>query len=165
MRWGGGKQRTWRHPAALITIGLTIAAALLGWLGRESVPPGDVHASVPPPAPVAAPAPPPAAPHAEAPPAHVPSNVVVPYVAPPKLKAVTAVGTEAAEEYRRRARYPRSAQPLSDGEPDPIVRDREVSAVESHGRNGAEPTLRVFPAAMGFESPEPAVVYAELTTR
>src|SRR5262249_57160478 len=34
-----------------------------------------------------------------------------------------------------------------------------------HGRNGAEPTLRVFPAAMSFESPEPAVVYAELTMR
>jgi hypothetical protein len=147
-----------------VAVVVTVAGGLIGWWARASTPHRDVEAAVRPPA--ATPPPAPSLDDAAAtPPPRTPSNVVVPYVEPPKVKAVAAVGAQAAAEYRRRARYPRSAQPLLTDEPDPIVRDREVSAVESRGRNGAEPTLRVFPAAMGFESPEPAVVYAELTTR
>jgi hypothetical protein len=156
--------KSWRHPAAVVAALVTIAGGLIGWWARATVPTRDATAAVRPLA--AAPsAPSPIAPAVVTPPPRTPSNVVVPYVEPPKVKAVAAIGAQAAAEYRRRARYPRSAQPLLPDDVDPIVRDREVSAVESRGRNGAEPTLRVFPAAMGFESPEPAVVYAELTTR
>jgi len=67
-----------------------------------------------------------------------------------------------ADDYRRRARYPRSSQPLEPGE-DPIVRDREVTPVIAHGPGGEEPGLAVFPLRAGFESPEPAVLLAYLT--
>jgi hypothetical protein len=80
---------------------------------------------------------------------------------PPSLPASFA--SSAAEEYRRRARYPRASQPLTDDAPDPIARDREVTPVTSRGPGGAAPVLSVFPASTGFESPEPAVLYAELT--
>jgi hypothetical protein len=146
-----------------VTVAVTVLAAVVGWWARASVPERDRSAAV---TPQAASAPVPSATAAPAPPPpHGPSHVVVPYVAPPKVKATAAVGAHAAAEYRRRARYPRSAQPLLGDEPDPILRDREISPVESRGRDGAEPVLRVFPAAMGFEAPEPAIVYAELTMR
>src|SRR5688572_3176171 len=157
----GGGMPGWRRPAAVLAGVVLVAAAWLAWWARASVPARDVVVAARPLADAATPAAPdPASP----PPARTPSNVVVPYVKPPEPKAVPAIGLQTAAEYRRRARYPRAAQPLALDEPDPIVRDREVSAVESRGRNGSEPVLRVFPAAMGFESPEPAVVFAELTT-
>jgi len=152
----------WRRPAALLTGVVFAGAALLAWWARASVPASDVVAAVRP-LESAATAPTPAGAAATA--ARAPSSIVVPSVKPPSVKAVPAIGAQAAAEYRRRARYPRSAQPLAPDEADPIVRDREISAVESRGRNGAEPVLRVFPAAMGFEAPEPALVFAELTTR
>jgi hypothetical protein len=139
-----------------------IGAGLLAWWARANVPERDVVAAV---RPLSGSPSAPSPADAAAPATRTPSNVVVPYVTPPKPKAIAAVGAAAAADYRRRARYPRSAHPLAADEPDPIVRDREVSPVESHGPNGSEPTLRVFPAAMGFESPEPAVVYAEVVTR
>jgi hypothetical protein len=71
----------------------------------------------------------------------------------------------AADDYRRRARFPRQSHPLSDDEPDPIARDREVTPVKSRGPNGEEPTLLVFPAAAGFEAPGPVVLNAMLTHR
>jgi hypothetical protein len=159
-----GGTNDWRRPAALLAAVVTVAAGVWAWRARATVPERDVVAAArpathePTPAPSADPDP---AQQAK----RTPSNVVVPYVAPPKPKAVAAIGAQAAAEYRRRARYPRWAQPLGPDDPDPLVRDREISPVESRGPNGAEPVLRVFPAAMGFESPEPAIVFAELTTR
>lgn len=149
-----GRRRAAGVVLALVAAGVGVAV----WRVRAAVPSGGTVAV----APEAAPNTPDAAVPAAAPP---PGHVVVPYVKPPSVKAVPAIGQQAAAEYRRRARYPRSAQPLLTEEPDPIVRDREISAVESRGPNGAEPTLRVFPAAMSFEAPEPAVVFAELSVR
>ncbi len=73
-----------------------------------------------------------------------------------------ALVASAAAEYRRRARYPRSSQPLDDG-PDPLVRDREVSRITERGQSGEDPALTVYPRATGFEDPEPAVLHAYLT--
>jgi hypothetical protein len=86
---------------------------------------------------------------------------VTPTVAPP---ALTSLGKSAAEEYRRRARYPHSSQPLGDGE-DPILRAREVSPVTATGPEGAEPVLTVFPERVSFESPSPVHVYAFLSVK
>lgn len=72
-----------------------------------------------------------------------------------------AIARSAAEDYRRRARYPRSSQPLDDG-PDPLERDREVSRITQRGPEGEDPALTVYPLATGFENPEPAVVSAYL---
>ncbi|HEY3190775.1 MAG TPA: choice-of-anchor X domain-containing protein, partial [Solirubrobacteraceae bacterium] len=72
------------------------------------------------------------------------------------------LGPRAAEEYRRRARYPRSSQPLDPDGDDPIARDQEVTPVRGSGPNGADPTLVVFPARSNFEAPETAVLYATL---
>lgn len=98
---------------------------------------------------------------AEPPPAAKPSTVTPPAREPASIPASFA--TAAAEEYRRRARFPRASQPLTDDAEDPIARDREVTPVTSRGPGGAAPVLSVFPAATGFESPETAVLYAELT--
>ncbi|MEW6268774.1 MAG: hypothetical protein AB1689_05685 [Thermodesulfobacteriota bacterium] len=70
---------------------------------------------------------------------------------------------QAADEYRRRARYPGSSQPVWPTELDPIVRDREVTPVTAKGRDGKEPTLHVKPARLAFEAPEPVVLYAWLS--
>jgi hypothetical protein len=75
-----------------------------------------------------------------------------------------ALARTTAEEYRRRARYPRASHPLAPDE-DPIARDREVSPVTQRGPNGDDPALTVFPALAGFEDPEPAVLFAHLTIR
>jgi hypothetical protein len=64
-----------------------------------------------------------------------------------------ALARGAAEEYRRRARYPRSSRPLDDG-PDPLERDREVSPITERGPSGEGPALTVYPLAAGFEDPE-----------
>jgi hypothetical protein len=156
----GGMPSGWRRPAVVLTLIVFGAAGVVAWWARASVPARDAVVTARPPAAAA----PTDADARTASASRAPSHVVVPYVKPPPVKAVPALGMQAAAEYRRRARYPRSAQPLAPDEADPIVRDREISPVESRGRNGAEPVLRVFAAAMGFESPEPAVVYAELTT-
>lgn len=66
-----------------------------------------------------------------------------------------------ADDYSRRARFPRSSQPLEDGI-DPIVRDREVTPGKSAGPEGTRPTLVVWPAKTGFEAPGPIVVHAYL---
>ena len=68
----------------------------------------------------------------------------------------------AADDYRRRARYPRSSYPIITVEDDPVVRERVVHPVSSRGPGNEEPTLTVYPALVGFESPDPALVYAFL---
>src|SRR5579862_4621683 len=72
-----------------------------------------------------------------------------------------ALARSAAADYRRRARYPRSSQPL-DGGADPLLRDRQVSRISQRGPGGEDPALTVYPLATGFEDPEPAVLYAYL---
>ncbi len=69
----------------------------------------------------------------------------------------------AADDYRRRARYPRSSSPLATVEDDPILRERVVNPVRSRGPRNEDPSLTVYPARVGFESPEPAVVHAFLS--
>jgi hypothetical protein len=81
----------------------------------------------------------------------------------PSLPAGGLAAT-AAEDYRRRARYPRWSYPLATVEDDPIVRDRVVNPVRSRGPRGEEPSLTVYPALVGFESPDPAVVHAYLSS-
>jgi hypothetical protein len=70
----------------------------------------------------------------------------------------------AADDYRRRARYPRSSAPLPLADDDPIVRERVVNPVRSRGPNNEEPSLTVYPERVGFETPEPAVVHAFLAS-
>src|SRR5262245_30410158 len=72
------------------------------------------------------------------------------------------VGRLAADDYRRRARYPHSSEPLVAG-PDPIEQERQVTPITQRGPQGEDPSLTVFPAESGFESPEPAVMYAYLS--
>ncbi len=76
--------------------------------------------------------------------------------------AAKAFGRATAEDYRRRARYPHSSQPLAEGE-DPLLRDREVSPITAAGEGGAEPTLTVFPEQVSFQSPEPVRLFAYLS--
>lgn len=77
----------------------------------------------------------------------------------PKLASIARL---AADDYRRRARYPRSSQPLADGD-DPILRDRQVSPIHGRGEGGAEPVLTVFPERVSFEDPESVRLYAFLS--
>ena len=67
-----------------------------------------------------------------------------------------------AEEYRRRARFPRSSQPLAEGD-DPIARERTISPISSRGPRGEEPTFTVMPQQVGFQAPDAAVLYAYLS--
>jgi hypothetical protein len=92
-----------------------------------------------------------------------PPPSAAPVLVPPRPVLVPgALASATVEDYRRRARYPRSSQPLAEGE-DPIVRDREVTPIRQRGPRGEDPTLEVFPARPGFESPEAAVLHAALT--
>jgi hypothetical protein len=68
----------------------------------------------------------------------------------------------AADDYRRRARYPRSSFPVAAPADDPVARERVVNPVRSRGPRGDEPSLTVYPALVGFESPDPAIVHAYL---
>ncbi|MEB2286428.1 MAG: hypothetical protein B6D46_14665 [Polyangiaceae bacterium UTPRO1] len=80
---------------------------------------------------------------------------------------VPEVGTLAgatADDYERRARFPRSSQPIDDGI-DPIVRDREVTPGKSVGPEGTRPTLVVWPEKTSFEAPGPIVVHAYLVNQ
>ncbi len=106
--------------------------------GAPDNPPDDAPGAAPPPAPAVA-----------APGRRVP-------------RTVAALGTQAAADYRRRARFPPSSAPLAPGDADPIVRDREISPVTAKGPNGDEPTLVVYPTQMSFESPGPVVLQAYL---
>ena len=76
----------------------------------------------------------------------------------PEIESIT---TKTADDYVRRARFPRSSQPLEDGV-DPIARDREVTKGKSMGPEGTRPTLVVWPDQTGFEAPSPIVLHAYL---
>jgi hypothetical protein len=69
----------------------------------------------------------------------------------------------AADDYRHRARYPRWSSPLATADDDPIVRERVVNPVRSRGPRNEDPSLTVYPARVGFETPEPAEVHAFLS--
>jgi len=73
-----------------------------------------------------------------------------------------ALAAQAAADYRRRARYPRSSAPLRSGEPDPIAGEREVTPIRGRGPGGEEPVLVIFPARSSFTEPEPVVLHAYL---
>ncbi len=77
------------------------------------------------------------------------------------MPEMASVGAKTADDYVRRARFPRSSQPIEDGV-DPIARDREVTRGKSAGPEGTNPTLVVWPARTGFEAPSPIVLYAYL---
>ncbi|MEO6026286.1 MAG: hypothetical protein ABIR79_05410 [Candidatus Binatia bacterium] len=72
-----------------------------------------------------------------------------------------SVSTKTADDYVKRARFPRSSQPIADGV-DPIARDREVTRGKSAGPEGTNPTLVVWPQRTGFEAPSPIVLHAYL---
>ena len=68
-----------------------------------------------------------------------------------------------AEDYRRRARYPRSSQPLADADDDPIARERRRSRrSRAAARTARSPTLTVYPQRSASRRPSPAILYAYL---
>jgi len=83
---------------------------------------------------------------------------------PVSQRPQTSLAQMAAQDLRQRARYPHSSQPLREGQPDPILRDREVSRNVFPGPNGEEPSLTVYPDQVSFEHPEPIILYAYLTS-
>jgi hypothetical protein len=83
---------------------------------------------------------------------------IAPVMEEPQMRSLTA---STAEDYRRRARFPRSSQPIEDGV-DPIMRDREVTRGKSVGPEGTNPTLIVWPERTGFEAPSAIVLFAYL---
>src|SRR5579862_8184905 len=68
-----------------------------------------------------------------------------------------------AQDLRQRARYPRSSQPIRDGDEDPIVRDHTVSRSAFSGPNGDDPVLTAFPEQISFEPGDAVTLYAYLT--
>src|SRR5262245_54792598 len=83
---------------------------------------------------------------------------------PPGQMPVGGLARAAAEEYRRRARYPRSSQPL-DADVDPLQRDRQVTPIVQRGPHGEDPTLTVYPGQTGYETPDTVFLYAYLSVR
>lgn len=77
------------------------------------------------------------------------------------LPEVGSLSATTARDYRHRARFPRSSQPIEDGV-DPVARDREVTRGKSVGPEGTNPTLVVWPERTGFEAPNPIVIHAYL---
>jgi hypothetical protein len=75
--------------------------------------------------------------------------------------AALSLAAHAADDYRKRAQYPKWSQPLEEGE-DPILRDRTVSPVTARGQDG-HTTLTVFPDRVAFEWPDRVLLYAFLT--
>lgn len=157
----GRRRRSWR-----VVVPLLAALAVLAWLATG----GESSLKTPAHEPTAAEG----SPSRTSPSAHVASAAAAgpgPVQPPPRTEPPRRgflgvdLAKQAAAEYRRRARYPRSAQPLAPGEPDPIVRDREITPVEQRGPGGSEPALVVQPAQASFEAPEPAVLYAHLAVR
>ncbi len=77
------------------------------------------------------------------------------------LPEVGSISASTARDYRHRARFPRSSQPIEDGV-DPVARDREVTRGKSVGPEGTDPTLVVWPERTGFEAPDAIVIFAYL---
>jgi uncharacterized protein DUF4784 len=151
--------RASRRVGLLAALGVLAALALLAVFRRGSsavVPTADRE---PPVAAVTA--------AAEPPPPSAPTLALGVTAAAGRRKAMLPEGglaRSAAEDYRRRARYPRSSSPLVTVDDDPIVRERVVNPIRSRGPNNEEPSLTVYPALVGFETPEPAVVHAFLAS-
>jgi len=76
----------------------------------------------------------------------------------PRMRSLAST---TAEDYRRRARFPRSSQPIEDGV-DPVARDREVTPGRSLGPEGHDPTLVAYPARTSFEAPGAVLIHAYL---
>jgi hypothetical protein len=153
-----------RSPRTLLPAAVLILAFGVGfWMMRRPAP------SAPPPVVAVAASPSPVALAAAA--ADAPSSAPSPIrrtihteteVAPMGvLPEVASLNGTTAADYERRARFPRSSQPIEDGV-DPIARDRQVTRGKSMGPEGTNPTLVVWPARTGFEAPSPIVVYAYL---
>jgi hypothetical protein len=153
-----------RRRRTLVALGLASAAALVVVIlggraaGTRGAPPAPAPAA--PAAPLAAASAPTPAPRAPDPPL-----ADDPVTDRGGRGAIPAGGLAraAADDYRRRARFPRSSHPLAPEEGDPLVRDRTITPITSRGPNGEDPALTVFPALAGFEAPEPAVLYAYLS--
>ncbi len=114
-----------------------------------------------------APATPPAAPVTPGTPAATAATpegtpTVDPALADAGLPEVASLAGRAADEYRRLAQYPPWSRPFGEDGADPILRDREVSPIEAAGPDGEEPILTVFPDQVGFEAPDPVLLYAFL---
>ena len=150
---------SWRKTGLLAALGVLAALALVALFRRGSsavVPTAAPEHPVP--AAAAAPA---------QPPPQTPTLALGVTAAAGRPRAALPAGglaRTAAEDYRRRARYPRSSTPLATADDDPIVGERVVNPVRSRGPNNEEPSLTVYPAAVGFETPEPAVVHAFLAS-
>lgn len=143
-------------------LALVLAFALGSWLTRRTLAPPP-HAPVP----LAAASPAPTPIEDAAAPSPSPSvgrrivrteTEVAPAGVVPEVQSIA--GTT-ADDYERRARFPRSSQPIEDGV-DPILRDREVTRGKSVGPEGTHPTLVVWPERTGFEAPSPIVMHAYL---
>jgi hypothetical protein len=101
----------------------------------------------------------------DAPEERSPPRAELPSAARPSRRTIgsaPSLAAEAAKDYRTRARYPRSSTPLAVDEPDPILREREVTPISARGPRGEEPTLVVYPARPAFAEPEPVVLHAYL---
>ena len=152
-----GVQRRTTLLAALGVLAVLAVVLLFGWRSSDSAPtaarehPAEATAT-------AAATPPPTAPGLS-----VALGLTAAATRPRPSLPEGGLARTTAEDYRRRARYPRSSYPLVTVEDDPIVRERIVHPVSSRGPHGEEPSLTVYPALVGFESPDPAVVHAFLT--
>jgi len=151
-----------RRARFLAALGVLAALALLALFlrGSSAVVPTADHQNPAPAATAAAPA----APQPPPPAATLAMGVTAAAGRPRAMLPEGGLARNAAEDYRRRARYPRSSSPLAAPDDDPIVRERVVNPVRSRGPNNEEPSLTVYPARVGFETPEPAVVHAFLAS-
>ncbi len=68
---------------------------------------------------------------------------------------------ETARDYREQSRYPNDSWPLKPGQVDPVKDERTANPVSVRSE-GIE--LRVWPAVVGFEAPEPVDLFAALST-
>jgi hypothetical protein len=154
-----------RRLLLLGTLAVVATAFLISFLGRASGTRGDATQTLakrPRVRTFAAADPVPPPPEATPDPAPAPAPKVASPEPPRAVLPPAALARDTAADYRRRARYPRSSQPLAPDE-DPIVREREVTPIRERGPGGEEPVLTIFPLRPGFEAPEPAVVLAHLS--
>jgi hypothetical protein len=145
--------------AVLPFAALVLVAAAWLW-GAKTRKTGDRDGS-PGGAPLSTPAAAVAAAYPTRPPTPTPTPVQTP-VGPLPPSSVVGV---TAEDYRRRARYPRWSRPVAADEEDPVWRDHVPAPVSASGPDGADAVLTVVPAFVSFERPEPVHVYAHVTVQ
>lgn len=73
------------------------------------------------------------------------------------------LASETAADYRAQARYPAHARALAGDGEDPIVTKRTPSPITVAARAEQGASLTVWPAAVAFVAPRPAVVYGRLS--